>query len=98
MLQESTSGIQDLSAVNSIVSPPGSGWMSKRSFSLKKKKSVSHLSDTTMNTSHGGVENLTETNSKKNSGVATQRENEGSLSKLPQQTVRSLSRTGLVYS
>ncbi|XP_028392471.1 nibrin-like isoform X2 [Dendronephthya gigantea] len=90
VLHESTSGVQDLSAVNSRISPPGSGWMSKRSFSLKKEKSESHLSESSTNTGHDGVEDLSQTNSRKNAGVDTQRENQGFLSKLQQQTVRTL--------
>jgi hypothetical protein len=86
--QERISRIQDLSSIKSIlVSPPGSGWMSKRSFSMKKEKSEMNRSGNRTDFD-GGIEELEGSNSGNCSqGGNTVGDSQGLSSKQEQHTV-----------
>ncbi len=79
--------VQDLSSIKSSISPPGSGWMSKRSFSIKKEKSEMNQSVNRTNID-GGVEDLGEPSSGKSSQGGKKTESQGFSSNEEQQTVR----------
>ena len=76
--------VQNLSSIKSSVSPPGSGWMSKKSFSMKKEKSEMNQSENRTNID-GAVEDLGEPSS----GRGFQ-ESQGFSSNQEQQKVGSL--------
>ena len=56
--RETISKVQDLSTIKSAVSPLGSGWMSKKSFCVKKEKSETNLSVRRASMDDGGIEEL----------------------------------------